>query len=93
MLTIVANIYAKEDQVEFVKSELIKLIDTTLAEKGCIQYDLHQDNQDPRRFMFYENWEDKKTWHEHINAHHIKNYSEVTKDAVERQTFQMTKIV
>ena len=55
MLTIVANIYAKEDQVEFVKSELIKLIETTLAEEGCVQYDLHQDNQDPRRFMFYEN--------------------------------------
>ncbi|MEM9449380.1 MAG: antibiotic biosynthesis monooxygenase, partial [Cyanobacteria bacterium P01_E01_bin.6] len=24
---------------------------------GCIQYDLHEDNENPAHFVFYENWE------------------------------------
>jgi len=54
-LTIVANITAKSDKIEFVKGELEKLIDITRAEEGCLQYDLHQDNEKPAHFMFYEN--------------------------------------
>ena len=55
-LTIVANITAKADQIDLVKAELEKLIDITRAEEGCLQYDLHQDNEKPAHFMFYENW-------------------------------------
>lgn len=46
-LTIVANIMANEEKVELVKSELMKLIEATRAEAGCINYDLHQDNHKP----------------------------------------------
>lgn len=46
-LTIVAHIFAKPDQIEFVKAELQKIIAPTLAEEGCLQYDLHQDNEEP----------------------------------------------
>jgi len=42
-LTIVARIEAQPDQIELVKAELLKLIEPTLEEAGCIQYDLHQD--------------------------------------------------
>lgn len=56
-LTIVANIFAKQDSIELVKSELMKLIDTTRAEEGCIDYDLHQNNENPAHFLFYENWQ------------------------------------
>ena len=41
-LTIVANITANADNIDLVKSELLKLIDITRAEAGCINYDLHQ---------------------------------------------------
>ena len=55
-LTIVAHIKAASEKVDFVKSELQKLIDVTRSEDGCVQYDLHQDNENPAHFMFYENW-------------------------------------
>lgn len=61
-LTIVANIHAKSDKVELVKAELLKLIPITRAEEGCIQYDLHHDNENPSHFMFYENWESRELW-------------------------------
>ena len=38
-LAIVANIIAKADQIDLIKAELLKLIDITLAEAGCINYD------------------------------------------------------
>ena len=82
-LTIVANIQAKADRIELVKAELQKLIETTRAEDGCLQYDLHQDNQDPAHFLFYENWENRELWQSHMNAPHIAAYAAATDGAVE----------
>jgi quinol monooxygenase YgiN len=81
-LTIVANIHASPDKVDLVKAELEKLIAITRAEEGCIQYDLHQDNDDPAHFLFYENWESRELWQNHMNAHHLAAYMEATEGAV-----------
>ena len=82
-LTIVANIIAKEDKVELVKAELLKLIEITRAEKGCINYDLHQDNENKAYFLFYENWENRELWLTHMDNQHLKDYMEATEGAVE----------
>jgi len=82
-LTIIANIKPKPDQIELVKRELLKLIDITRAEKGCINYDLHQDNDNPAHFLFYENWESRELWQEHMNTQHIKDYLAATDGAIE----------
>jgi len=42
------------DKVEFVQAELLKLLEPIVKEAGCIQYDLHQDNENPAMFMYYE---------------------------------------
>ncbi|MEM8612272.1 MAG: putative quinol monooxygenase [Cyanobacteria bacterium P01_H01_bin.105] len=85
-LTIVAHIYAKADKVDFIKDELMKLIPITRAEAGCIQYDLHQDNEDPAHFLFYENWESRELWQTHMNAPHLTGYMETTDGAIEKFT-------
>ncbi|MEM7461869.1 MAG: putative quinol monooxygenase [Pseudomonadota bacterium] len=82
-LTIVANIHAKPDKIELVKAELLKLIEVTRAEEGCIQYDLHQDNSNPAHFMFFENWTSRDLWQTHMNAAHLAAYMEATDGAVE----------
>lgn len=93
-LTIVANIQAKADKIELVKTELHKLIEITLAEDGCIQYDLHQDSEDSAHFMFYENWESRKFWQIHMNAPHLAAYKAATDGAVETFTLnEMTRVV
>lgn len=81
-LTIVANIHVNPDQIDLVKAELEKLIPITRAEAGCIQYDLHQDNDNPAHFMFYENWESRTLWQTHMNAPHLAAYMEATDGAV-----------
>lgn len=81
-LTIVAKIQAKEDKIDLVKAELIKLIAPTLKEEGCIQYDLHQDNDDPATFVFYENWQSRALWLAHMENDHLKAYMAATEGAV-----------
>jgi quinol monooxygenase YgiN len=73
----------KKDSIELVKSELIKLIEPTRNEKGCIQYDLHQDNENPAHFLFYENWESRELWQTHMANDHLAAYMAATEGAVE----------
>ncbi len=82
-LTIVAKILVKPEKKELVKRELLKLIAPTRAEKGCINYDLHQDNDDENLFLFYENWKSRALWQDHMNSTHIADYKKATDGAVE----------
>ncbi|GAM75992.1 hypothetical protein JCM19241_290 [Vibrio ishigakensis] len=92
-LTIVANIIAKQDKIELVQSELLKLIETTRAEKGCINYDLHQDNENPAHFLFFENWETRELWQDHMSNNHLAEYVKAVEGAVESFTVnEMTLI-
>ena len=81
-LTIVAIIEAKPDQRERLKEALIKLIEPTLAEAGCLQYDLHEDHENPNVFLFFENWENRELWQAHMKSPHILAHIEATEDAV-----------
>lgn len=92
-LTILANIKANPDKIDLVKGELIKLIDTTRAEEGCINYDLHQDNDNPAHFVFYENWESRELWQTHMSAQHLAAYLEATEGAVAEFTLNEMTVI
>ena len=92
-LTVIANIKAHTDKIDLVKTELRKLIDVTRVEKGCINYDLHQDNENLAHFLFYENWETRDLWQTHMNNQHLADYLTATEGAVEEFTLnEMTMI-
>ena len=92
-LTIVANIKANEDKIDLVKAELLKLIDITREEDGCINYNLHQDNDNPAHFVFYENWESRELWQVHMSNQHLADYMDATEGAVTEFTLnEMTQI-
>ena len=58
--TILCRVQAKPERREFVKKILLTLVDQTLTEEGCINFDLHQDNENKNLFICYENWESKE---------------------------------
>ena len=92
-LTIVANIKAKADEIDLVQAELEKLIPITRAEEGCLQYDLHQDNENPAHFLFFENWESRELWQSHMSAQHLQDYMTATDGADEEFTLnEMSRI-
>lgn len=92
-LTIVAKILAKEEQRELVKSELLKLIEISRKEKGCVNYDLHQDNENKNIFLFYENWTNRNLWQKHMNNTHLAHYMNATEGVIVEFTLnEMTQI-
>ena len=81
-LTIVANITAHPEQIDLVKTELLKLIKVTRSEKGCVNYDLHQDIENPAHFMFYDNWQTRELWQAHMTNQPLQDYLSATQEAV-----------
>ncbi|BAX82484.1 putative quinol monooxygenase [Labilibaculum antarcticum] len=92
-LTIAARILVKEGKVDLVKAELLKLIDITRAEEGCINYDLHQDNNNKNLFLFYEKWETYDFLQKHLNNIHFVAFQKATEGAIEEFVVnEMTQI-
>ena len=77
-LTIVAHITASPEAVDTVKAGLLGLTGPTRSEAGCIQYDLHQDNENPAHFMFFEIWESRELWLAHMDSEHLKAFQSET---------------
>jgi len=92
-LTVVAKVTAKKDAVDTVKNELLKLIGPTRNEGGCIGYTLHQDNEDPAVFLFYETWESLACLESHMNSEHFKEYVKAVGSLIEDKVMhKMTRI-
>lgn len=92
-LTVVAKVVAKKGSVESVKTELLKLVAPTRGEEGCIDYTLHQDNDHPALFIFYENWENAACLEKHINSAHFQEYIRAVDGLIEeKDVHKMTRI-
>jgi quinol monooxygenase YgiN len=73
ILTVVAKLVAKHESIADVKNELIKLVNPTRSEAGCIEYMLHQDIANPAVFIFYENWDNEECLAKHKETDHYKS--------------------
>jgi len=56
---------------ETVEALFRGVIETTLAEEGCISYQLNRDTENPRRFVWTEEWASRELLQKHIEAPHI----------------------
>ena len=74
-VTVVATLTARPEAVERVKCEMLKLIEPTRHEQGCLEYRLHQDTQAPAVFVFYENWVDMAALDRHLDSPHYRSYA------------------
>ncbi|MBU3005450.1 putative quinol monooxygenase [Paraglaciecola arctica] len=92
-LTIVANIIVNADKIDFIRAELVKLVEKTLTEEGCINYNLHQDNKNPAHFMIYEKWQTRELWQAHGDTQHFADYVAAAENSVsEFSVHEMTFI-
>jgi quinol monooxygenase YgiN len=72
-VTVVATLKAKPGMEDTVRGAVEAVIAPTRAEPGCINYDLHQSNDNPSLFMLYENWTSKKDLDEHLAMPYLKD--------------------
>ena len=93
IVTVVARLTVKNDAIDAVKAELLKMIVPTRREEGCIEYRLHQDNENPATFVFYENWENAACVEQHMNSPHFRAYvAAVGGLLADKVVYKMTEI-
>ena len=80
--TIIVNVQAKPDQIDFVKEKLVGLLAPTRVEKGCVTFTLHQNSNDPCHFVFLEIWESRDLWQAHMNTEAFAVYKESIAGAI-----------
>jgi quinol monooxygenase YgiN len=68
---VVARIVAQPDKVQQLKALLLRVVEPTRAEEGCMRYELHQSDTDPADFVFLEEWASSAAIAAHMQTPHI----------------------
>lgn len=93
IITVVAKLIVHEADVDAVKTELLKMIEPTRTEEGCIEYRLHQDNDDPKVFIFFEMWENLACLERHMATPHFSSYIYAVEGKIaEKSVYKMTRL-
>ena len=75
MLTIIARVAVDPDRIDEIRQAMLELVDETLLEAGCIRYELHQDNNEPNRLTFFETWESRELWQQHMEGAAVAKFN------------------
>lgn len=70
-ITVVAVFEARPGAEGEMKKTLEGLLAPTRREPGCVSYDLHIAHDDPKKFLFYENWRSKELLDQHLKSAHL----------------------
>jgi len=73
-LTVIAEATAKPGKEDELKRRLLELVEPTRKEEGCIRYDLHVNNAEPARFVFYETWKSLAMLDRHLQSPHLRAF-------------------
>jgi quinol monooxygenase YgiN len=71
-ITAVTLIHGMPGKEEELKTHLLSLTAQTLAEKGCLRYDLYQSPSQKHEFMRYEVWSSAEALEAHKQTPHIR---------------------
>ncbi|RED46162.1 putative quinol monooxygenase [Aestuariispira insulae] len=61
-------------KLKSARIELDQLRHHTISEKGCLQFEIFQDNDTPGRFTLWECWTDQSALDAHFAAAHTQAY-------------------
>jgi quinol monooxygenase YgiN len=70
--TLAVLVKVKEGEEKALIKAAAPCIAATRKEKGCITYELNQDLDNPRQFVFYEKWKSIDALAEHLKTEHVK---------------------
>jgi len=70
-LQVVATIPAKPEHADAIREALKTLVEATLAEEGCLAYDLFESASAPGTFVTVERWTDSAALDAHMGQPHV----------------------
>ena len=92
-LEFIAHLRALNGQVAETRAFLEGLIAPTRTEPACVEYWLHQDNDDPAEFTFYENRTNRAEWDRHMEMPHLQKFAEVRDKVFELQKLRLMTMI
>lgn len=84
-VTVVAYLKPRPGKEEETEELLMSLVPPTLEEPGCIDYYLHRSDDEPRVFMFYENWRSKEDLDAHLAMPYLNTLFEKKDDLLSEE--------
>lgn len=88
-------IHCKEGNTAALKELLLSLVPQSRSEAACLQYDLHQSEEDKNLFIFQEAWASKAGWEAHNLQPYIVNFVNQSANLLEEppRIYQTEKLV
>jgi quinol monooxygenase YgiN len=71
-LSLVAFLYARPGMEQQLHERLLSLVAPSRAEAGCINYDVHQSDDEPGTFVMYENWSERAALDLHFTMPYMR---------------------
>lgn len=68
--TLIVHLRVKKGEEKTMIEAARPCIAATLKEAGCLAYELHQDLEDPTKFVFFERWKSPQALSDHLGAAH-----------------------
>lgn len=93
VLTVIAKIEARNDTLDNVRAWLSRLVEPTRKEKGCVEYTLYQDNENPSVFIFFENWESPTDLDAHMKSAHFKECFAAIEGMFDLEVHRMSEVL
>jgi quinol monooxygenase YgiN len=81
-LTAIAKIKAKPGMEDRVKQGLLDMLAPSRADKGNLNYNVFQSNDDPTLFFTHENWTGKDALDNHMQTPHFKKLDAESKETL-----------
>jgi quinol monooxygenase YgiN len=70
---------SKPEYAEELKLILEKMVANSRRELTCVQYDLHQNLDNPNIFIFHEVWKNEEGFEIHKKQSYIQEFNKVSK--------------
>ena len=80
-LVVVAFLKSKPGKAGALRDLLASLIVPTLAEPGCIRYEMNEGS-DGTSWIFTEQWSSEELWNEHMETPHLMRLKAAQDDLV-----------
>jgi quinol monooxygenase YgiN len=90
---IIAVITAEPSHADAVADALRAAVPLVREEPGCIQYDLHQDQLQPGRFVMIEQWSDAQALTAHSEASAFRALSAVLDGRATLDVIDLARVV
>jgi quinol monooxygenase YgiN len=74
MIVLKVDMQVKPGMEEKCREYIRHLHEHSRKEPGCLQYIGHQSTEDPRKFLFYEQYKDEAAFQAHRDSPHYQKY-------------------